>query len=329
MEVIFYDERGRRTAMDMSGIFSMPAENQRVREVRKKFELPFLTAEAAQLSAPDIDVVYGGMLVREAQTVFFDSATEPDHIEMHFTLAGEGFMENHLNGERYYYSKDRQNLHYMPQFVGSTHYPKGAFHEFFEVRFTKKFFLSLAEDSSPMLMDFANKVANGTPVELSKLNLPITFGMHQCIREIMQMRLDNGLKKLFIQSKCIELLTLQAQAFEQASGKGVRVCKTTYDRERIYFARDYLIDHAVSPPSLMELAKIAGLNEFKLKKGFKEMFNTSVFNYLSDFRLNKARNELMSGAMPIKEVAEQLGYCSVQHFTREFKKKFGVSPGRV
>jgi AraC-like DNA-binding protein len=79
----------------------------------------------------------------------------------------------------------------------------------------------------------------------------------------------------------------------------------------------------------MELAKIAGLNEFKLKKGFKEMFNTSVFNYLSDFRLNKARNELISGAMPIKEVAEQLGYCSVQHFTREFKKKFGVSPGRV
>jgi AraC-like DNA-binding protein len=59
------------------------------------------------------------------------------------------------------------------------------------------------------------------------------------------------------------------------------------------------------------------------------MFNTSVFEYLSDFRLNEARNGLLSGSVPIKEVAEQLGYSSVQHFTRAFKKKFGVSPGRV
>jgi AraC-like DNA-binding protein len=93
--------------------------------------------------------------------------------------------------------------------------------------------------------------------------------------------------------------------------------------------RDYLVDHAACPPSLTELAKIAGLNEFKLKKGFKEVFNTSVFAYLSDFKLNEARNELLSGATPIKEVAEQLGYSSVQHFTKAFKGKFGVSPGRV
>jgi len=329
MEVTFYDERGRQTVMDLSGIFSMSADNHRVREVHKKFDLSFMTAEAAQLSAPDIDIVYGGMLIKESQTAFFNSTTEPDHIEMHFTLAGEGFMENHLNGEKYYYSKDHQNMHYMPQFVGSSYYPKGAFHKFFEVRFTKKFFLSLAEGSTPTLMDFAGKVASDTPVELSKLNLPISFAMHQCIREIMQMQMDNGLKRLFIQSKCIELLTLQAQAFELASGKDIRTCKTTYDKERIYYARDYLVEHAACPPSLTELARVTGLNEFKLKKGFKEVFNTTVFGYLSDFRLSEARNELMAGTLPIKEVAEQLGYCSVQHFTRAFKKKFGVSPGRV
>ena len=328
MEVTFYDQQGRPTAMNLSGIFSMSEDRRELREIRRKMDLSFLTAEAAQISAANIDIVYGGMLIKESNTVHFDATSEPDHVEMHFTLDGEGFMQNHVSGERYYYSKGQQNLHYMPRFVGSSHYDKGAIHQFFEVRFTKKFFLSLAEDSSPMLMDFADKVASGTPVELSGLRLPITFSMHQCIHEIMHTQLDPGLKRLFIQSKCIELLTLQAQAFEHATGVSARACKTTYDKERIYHARDYLIDHAVCPPSLTELARVSGLNEFKLKKGFKELFNTSVFGYLSDFRLNEARKVLQSG-MPIKEVSDQLGYSSVQHFTRAFKGKFGVTPGKV
>jgi len=274
------------------------------------------------------DVVYGGMLIKESQTAHFNSTREPDHIEMHFTLAGEGFLENQLNGQKHYYAKGRQNLHYTPQFIGSSYYRKDAFHKFFEVRFTKEFFLSLAEDSTPSLMDFADKVANDTAIMFSTENLPISFAMHQCIHEIMHMKMDDGLRRMFLQSKCVELLALQAQAYEHASGEGHRACRTAHDKERIYFARDYLVDHAASPPSLTELARIAGLNEFKLKKGFKEVFNTSVFGYLSDFRLNEARNGLLSG-VPIKEVSEHLGYSSVQHFTKAFKGKFGVTPGRV
>jgi len=49
---------------------------------------------------------------------------------------------------------------------------------------------------------------------------------------------------------------------------------------------------------------------------------------LNDFRLNEAKTSLLAG-VPIKEVAEQLGYSSVQHFTRAFKEKFGVTPGIV
>jgi AraC-like DNA-binding protein len=144
----------------------------------------------------------------------------------------------------------------------------------------------------------------------------------------MHLEMAEGLQRLFLQSKCIELLTLQAQAYEHAGDPGNRICKTSRDKERIYFARDYLLDHASCPPSLTELAKAAGLNEFKLKKGFKEVFDTSVFGYLSDFRLNEAKTSLLSG-LSIKEVTDQFGYSSVQHFTRAFKEKFGVTPGRI
>ena len=73
----------------------------------------------------------------------------------------------------------------------------------------------------------------------------------------------------------------------------------------------------------------AGINEFKLKQGFKQVFNNTVFGYLSDYKLNQARELLLRGNTAIKEVADSLGYSSVQHFSHAFRKKFGVPPGRV
>lgn len=329
MEVAFYNKHGKKSELDFSAHFILRDGQPKVREVRKKVDLPFITAESVQLTVQDIDVLYGDMRIKESQTAHFNDSKEPEHIEMHFTLAGEGSLNNQADGRKYRFSPNQQNIHYVPDFVGTIQYDEGAFHQFFEVRLTKKFFLSIAEDSSPALMDFANKVAANTTISINMQNLPISFGMHQCIHDIMHLQVDEGLKRMFLQSKCIELLILQAQAYEQASGKEMQTCKTKHDKERIYFARDYLVDHAACPPSLTDLARIAGLNEFKLKKGFKEVFDTSVFGYLSDFKLNEARNGLLSGAVPIKEVAEQWGYSSVQHFTRAFKKKFGVPPGRI
>jgi len=328
MEVTFCDKHGKTTNLDFSDVSFMPYDRPKIHQVHRKLDLPFMAGEATQLSAKDIDIIYGSMLMKESQTVRFSSITEPEHIEMHFTLAGEGCLNNLSSGKQYRFSGNEQNIHYTPQFMGSSHYEEGSVHKFFEVRLNKSFFLSLAEDSSPMLMDFAEKVANDQPVEVSAENLPISLAMHQCIQEIMHLEMTGGLKGLFLQSKCIELLTLQAQAYEHAIDKGSRTCKTKHDKERIYFARDYLIHHAACPPSLTELSRLAGLNEFKLKKGFKEIFNTSVFSYLNNFRLAEAKTSLLSG-VSIKEVADQLGYSSIQHFTRAFKDKFGVTPGRM
>ena len=322
----FCDKHGKTTNLDFSDVSFMPYDRPKIHQVHRKLDLPFMAGEATQLSAKDIDIIYGSMLMKESQTVRFSSITEPEHIEMHFTLAGEGCLNNLSSGKQYRFSGNEQNLHYTPQFIGSSHYEEGAVHKFFEIRLTKHFFLSLAQDSSPMLMDFAEKVDQA--MEVSAQNLPISLAMHQCIHDIMHLQMTGGLKGLFLQSKCIELLTLQAQAHEHAPDCGDRVCKTSQDKERIYFARDYLVDHAACPPSLTELARVTGLNEFKLKKGFKEVFDTSVFGYLNNFRLNEAKTSLLSG-LSIKQVAEQMGYSSVQHFTRAFKEKFGVTPGRV
>jgi len=149
------------------------------------------------------------------------------------------------------------------------------------------------------------------------------------INAIVDCKYQPELKKMFLLSKSIELLVLQAEAYNKAKDGGPKFLKTEYDKERIIYAREYLIKHLDMPPGLSELARAAGINEYKLKKGFKETFGNTVFGYLAETRLELAKNDLLDKKKSVSEIAFELGYSSVQHFSNAFKKKFGVSPGRL
>jgi AraC-like DNA-binding protein len=269
------------------------------------------------------------MLVKESR-LRIKSFDEPELVELHFSLIGGGIMENFLTKRKLTIKANQHNIIYNPDFDCVAEFPKDQQLKFFEVHFQRDKFIDLTSESSILLKMFADDIMNNHAVELSSENLPISLAMHSCIRDIMNCHFTGGLKLLFLQSKCLELLALQAQAFELAAKKPVKAClKSAYDKDRIYYAKEYLIEHANQPPSLSELAKIAGINEFKLKQGFKETFQNTVFGYLSDYKLMKAKELLEEGSLDIKHISDNLGYSSVQHFNTAFSKKFGISPGKA
>ena len=81
--------------------------------------------------------------------------------------------------------------------------------------------------------------------------------------------------------------------------------------------------------SLTELAKKVGSNTCTLKKGFKEIFGTSIYNYWKVLRLQEAKTILCNEQITVKEVSRRIGYRSPENFTSAFKKQFGVSPSRI
>jgi len=89
------------------------------------------------------------------------------------------------------------------------------------------------------------------------------------------------------------------------------------------------MNHLEEPPGLSELATIIGINEYKLKRGFREMFGNTVFGYLANARLEIAKNNLLENKKTVSEIAAELGYSSLQHFSSAFKEKFGISPGKL
>ena len=83
------------------------------------------------------------------------------------------------------------------------------------------------------------------------------------------------------------------------------------------------------PPNLSEIAGTVGLNEYKLKRGFKKIFKTTVFGYLTQQRLHLAHQYLRDTEKTAAEISFDLGYASPQHFNNAFKKKFGITPYSV
>jgi AraC-like DNA-binding protein len=80
--------------------------------------------------------------------------------------------------------------------------------------------------------------------------------------------------------------------------------------------------------TIPDLSKRVGINEAKLKEGFRELYGHSVHSYQQELRLEKARYLLTNTKMPIADITLHIGYSHVTHFSSLFKKKLGVTPSQ-
>ncbi len=235
-----------------------------VTERREKYSFPFGDAELVQIAFAQIFIVYGDIRLKENR-LRIKSFDETEWVELHFSIKGDTIMENFFTNKKIAIKTNQHTIIYTPYFDGIAQFTSNEPHLFFEIHFQRDKFFDLTSESNALLKRFGDSIMNNKPVEISQENLPISLAMHNCISEIMNCSFTGGLKLLFLQSKCIELLALQAQAYVLADKKEDRsILKSGYDKDRIYYAREYLLNNANQPPSLTELTKIVGINEFKL-----------------------------------------------------------------
>ena len=129
----------------------------------------------------------------------------------------------------------------------------------------------------------------------------------------------------------LELLTLQfahwrANDLASKQSSANEVLLRSDDVERLHLAREILIEHSVKPPSLIELARRVGLNDRKLKQGFRQLFGTTVFGYLQDYRMQEAKQLLHDSDRSIASIAMTVGYKNPEAFSTAFRRKFAISP---
>lgn len=122
-------------------------------------------------------------------------------------------------------------------------------------------------------------------------------------------------------------LPLEANQMTTVSGYTIKNQQDIHALQGVY---DYILRHLDRPfPSLKELAHQFGINEFKLKKGFKQIFKTTVFQFYKEERLKKAHMMIQYTAVSLKSIAQKTGFKSFPHFSKAFKKRFGYNPSEL
>lgn len=140
---------------------------------------------------------------------------------------------------------------------------------------------------------------------------------------------QNEMREAFLREHIRALFIIQLYHFNQiVTGKTLRIDLdlNATDREKLQAVKEYIDKNFLNPASLESLTRVFGLNEFKLKSGFKKMFETSPIKYLQGKRLSFALSLLRDTNKSIKEISHEIGYSHAANFTTAFVKKFGKSP---
>jgi AraC family transcriptional regulator len=159
--------------------------------------------------------------------------------------------------------------------------------------------------------------------------LPLCGKTRMVLEALLNHTYTDSLENIFINAQTQMLLLYSLDCMLGEKEIDVVNCKflaNELDREKIVKAREVLIQHIGEPITIKELSRKVAINECYLKKGFKEMFGTTIFDFYQSQRMEHAKYLLYEKGLSVTEVSMLLGYSSISHFSTAFKKHTGLKP---
>ncbi len=159
--------------------------------------------------------------------------------------------------------------------------------------------------------------------------LPLCGKTRMVLEALLNHSYSDSLENIFInaQTQMLLLYSLDCMLGEkEIDTVNCKFLANEADREKIIKAREVLIQHIGEPITIKELSRKVAINECYLKKGFKEMFGSTVFDFYQSQRMEHAKYLLYEKGLSVTEVSLLLGYSSISHFSTAFKKHTGLKP---
>lgn len=169
----------------------------------------------------------------------------------------------------------------------------------------------------------AQQFFNKNGVEQISLR-PISAQGISAAQQLLTCNLNHKVKHLFMQGQAMILLANELNhlvaGYEDSERFNLR------DQDMARLAKDILTREFKNPPSVYDLAKRIGVNQFKLKQLFHHYFNNTPYGVLLEIRMNHAYKLLETTRCQVSMAADCVGYQHASNFSAAFIKYFGFSP---
>lgn len=283
------------------------------------------------ISFQEIELEIANILIGEynlSEQLVLNSIMEEPMIEMHFNFDTAIWLGENSNS-RISVGGMCHNIFGFNGIKGFVDFSQGQFFKTFDIHlsldYVKKWF-----GHSPMLDRFIKDFELNRPAMLYPQSMHITPQMQDVISQILNCSFSGFTRKIYLECKVQELFSLQIElsCFMSNIGAYAQRELSAVDIEHIHEAKKYIEENLKNPKSIQELARICGINQQKLKSGFKKLFGNTIFCYLQKCRMLHARKLLLEG-LPVSEVSYFVGYANHSSFSHAFRAYFGFSPIKI
>ncbi len=225
------------------------------------------------------------------------------------------------------FKKQQHNIQYNTMFAGTHIFHSPTFHAC-TITYHPHYLHSLVEEEPVgALADFCHHLEKKT----NFLGADDAFYWQQrtaeLIQSIRQCPFTGITRYLFTESKLLELFVLQMEQVNTFHAGSTKEEWSAMDKEKLHAVKEYIASCYLEELSLKTITYRFGLNEYKLKKGYKYFFQTTVFADIHRLRMQEAKQLLTDRAMNVTDVAFHICYNNLSSFSYAFKKMFGYSPG--
>ena len=276
---------------------------------------------------------FDGVMIQHGQYDFqeslvLDSIFDHPIFEMHFYFKGRS--SGAVNGFKVPFSMKggEHALTYVPEPKAQVHFAGNTSLEGVEISLTPKYFERFHDHECTIIDSFLEAMEKKRALHLPD-NGQIDPIMRNTIGQMLSNPFKGSVRRLYMEAKVLELFAAQLESFQKQMGKGGFDQDLYSERDKLHHAKVLIEERLNNPTTIQELSKLVNLNEFKLKKGFKALFGNTIFGYVTEHRLEYAKQFLLETDKSIAEISDMIGYSQQQHFSTAFKRKYGMTPSEM
>jgi AraC family transcriptional regulator len=152
-------------------------------------------------------------------------------------------------------------------------------------------------------------------------------GRLRCFRDWKATVLAHSVSRELAHPDAYTELSLEGLALE-LTATVARGRESAHREPRLDVVRAMLVDRLAHPPSLSEIAHEVGLHPSHVARTFRAHYGESIGEHGRRLRLEWAAERLVGSEEGLAAIAALAGFADQSHFTREFKRRYGVTPGR-
>jgi len=249
----------------------------------------------------------------------------PGCVELCLNLDGEGFVEG--QGRRTEFAPNTAGFYHRKNEPLTARRCANQQHRFLTVEFSCPFLAKHLAGTEGTLHPVVRAAVENCPCEnVSGATVRLSAGQQQLIATLRQPPVYATAQPLWFQCKALELaLTF----FIQPPADEEMFCsrQQRLAQERVEQVIFLLKQNLAAPPPLEELGKKIGCSHFYLSRIFSAQTGQTITQYLRRLRMERAAELLRAGEFNVTEVALEVGYASLSHFSAAFHETFGCCPG--